>query len=128
VHILGLGFITSIAFVFGTGVFFSRCGQLLRARRGGDGASGPGSAARWPALAAHRRAPLHPCRAPCSWLGSWMLGFGEWVIKRLPLIKHIYSASKQVGGGGRGRAGARQRRPRLFSLFSQALPSPMHRL
>jgi uncharacterized membrane protein len=26
-----------------------------------------------------------------------MLAFGEWVIKRLPLVKHIYSASKQVG-------------------------------
>lgn len=32
-----------------------------------------------------------------SWLGSWMLAFGEWIIKRLPLVKHIYSASKQVG-------------------------------
>eukprot|EP00877_Chromochloris_zofingiensis_P015011 jgi/Chrzof1/9764/Cz04g14280.t1 len=31
-----------------------------------------------------------------SWLGSWMLSFGEWIIKRLPLVKHIYSASKQV--------------------------------
>lgn len=25
-----------------------------------------------------------------------MLSFGEWIIKRLPLVKHIYSASKQV--------------------------------
>eukprot|EP00775_Hariotina_reticulata_P005637 gene5637-5876_t len=33
-----------------------------------------------------------------SWLGSWMLAFGEWIIKRLPLVKHIYSASKQVSG------------------------------
>jgi uncharacterized membrane protein len=31
-----------------------------------------------------------------SWLGSWMLALGEWIIKRLPLVKHIYSASKQV--------------------------------
>lgn len=31
-----------------------------------------------------------------SWLGSWTLSLGEWIIKRLPLVKHIYSASKQV--------------------------------
>jgi uncharacterized membrane protein len=27
---------------------------------------------------------------------SWTLSLGEWIIKRLPLVKHIYSASKQV--------------------------------
>jgi len=53
-HVFGLGFITSMAFILGTGVFFS------------------------------------------SWLGSALLGIGEWIIRRLPLIKHIYSASKQV--------------------------------
>jgi uncharacterized membrane protein len=37
-----------------------------------------------------------------SWLGSWMLAFGEWIIKRLPLVKHIYSASKQVRCHSRG--------------------------
>jgi uncharacterized membrane protein len=26
------------------------------------------------------------------------LALGEWIIKRLPLVKHIYSASKQVSG------------------------------
>ena len=31
-----------------------------------------------------------------SWFGSSLLALGEWIIKRLPLIKHIYSASKQV--------------------------------
>ncbi|KAJ9520129.1 hypothetical protein QJQ45_030056, partial [Haematococcus lacustris] len=31
-----------------------------------------------------------------SWLGSVLLGVGEWLIKRLPLVRHIYSASKQV--------------------------------
>lgn len=31
-----------------------------------------------------------------SWLGTLLLGIGEWMIKRLPLVKHIYSASKQV--------------------------------
>lgn len=31
-----------------------------------------------------------------SWLGTALLNIGEWMIKRLPLVKHIYSASKQV--------------------------------
>jgi uncharacterized membrane protein len=31
-----------------------------------------------------------------SWLGSTLLSLGEVIIKRLPLVKHIYSASKQV--------------------------------
>lgn len=31
---------------------------------------------------------------PC--MCSWTLALGEWIIKRLPLVKHIYSASKQV--------------------------------
>jgi hypothetical protein len=31
-------------------------------------------------------------------LRSWTLALGEWIIKRLPLVKHIYSASKQVSG------------------------------
>ena len=31
-----------------------------------------------------------------SWLGEALLGIGEWLIRRLPLVKHIYSASKQV--------------------------------
>ncbi|KAF5842228.1 hypothetical protein DUNSADRAFT_8628 [Dunaliella salina] len=31
-----------------------------------------------------------------SWLGTILLGIGEWMIRRLPLVKHIYSASKQV--------------------------------
>ncbi|PNW70972.1 hypothetical protein CHLRE_17g741050v5 [Chlamydomonas reinhardtii] len=53
-HVFGLGFITSMSFIFLIGVFFS------------------------------------------SWLGSALLGIGEWIIKRLPLVKHIYSASKQV--------------------------------
>ncbi|WIA28906.1 hypothetical protein OEZ86_011430 [Tetradesmus obliquus] len=33
-----------------------------------------------------------------SWLGSSVLSLGEVLIKRLPLVKHIYSASKQVSG------------------------------
>ena len=31
-----------------------------------------------------------------SWLGGVALDIGEWVIKKLPLVKHIYSAAKQV--------------------------------
>jgi len=53
-HVYGLGFITSMAFILGVGVFFS------------------------------------------SYLGGLLLGLGEQGFKRLPLIRHIYSASKQV--------------------------------
>ena len=31
-----------------------------------------------------------------SWLGGILLSVGEWTIKKLPLVKHIYSAAKQV--------------------------------
>ena len=31
-----------------------------------------------------------------SWVGGAALSLGEWIIKKLPLIKHIYSAAKQV--------------------------------
>jgi len=31
-----------------------------------------------------------------SWIGGALLSVGEWIIKKLPLIKHIYSAAKQV--------------------------------
>jgi len=50
----GLGFITSITFIFLVGVFMS------------------------------------------SWLGASVLGLGEWFIKRMPLVRHIYNASKQI--------------------------------
>ncbi len=32
-----------------------------------------------------------------SWIGGALLSVGEWIIKKLPLVKHIYSAAKQVG-------------------------------
>lgn len=54
VHVFGLGFLTSMLFIFATGVFTS------------------------------------------SWLGAASLGLGEVIIRRLPLIKHVYSAAKQV--------------------------------
>ncbi|KAL2929153.1 Protein CONTINUOUS VASCULAR RING 1 [Bienertia sinuspersici] len=52
--VFGLGFITSIAFIFLVGVFMS------------------------------------------SWLGASVLGLGEWFIKRMPFVRHIYNASKQI--------------------------------
>ena len=50
----GLGFVTSISFIFVVGVFMS------------------------------------------SWLGASILGLGEWFIKRMPFVRHIYNASKQI--------------------------------
>ncbi|KAJ6811746.1 protein LIKE COV 1-like [Iris pallida] len=54
INIFGLGFITSITFIFMAGVFMS------------------------------------------SWLGASVLGLGEWFIKRMPFVRHIYNASKQI--------------------------------
>ncbi|KAJ6814983.1 protein LIKE COV 1-like [Iris pallida] len=54
INIFGLGFITSITFIFMAGVFMS------------------------------------------SWLGTSVLGLGEWFIKRMPFVRHIYNASKQI--------------------------------
>ncbi|XP_062223566.1 protein CONTINUOUS VASCULAR RING 1-like isoform X2 [Phragmites australis] len=54
INILGLGFVTSISFIFVVGVFMS------------------------------------------SWLGTSILGLGEWFIKRMPFVRHIYNASKQI--------------------------------
>jgi uncharacterized membrane protein len=53
-HVFGLGFVTSMGFIFATGVFAS------------------------------------------SWLGSLVVAVGELIIRKLPLVKHIYSAAKQV--------------------------------
>jgi uncharacterized membrane protein len=55
-HVFGLGFLTSMAFIFATGVFTS------------------------------------------SWIGGAFLGLGEYIIRKVPLVKHIYSAAKQVSG------------------------------
>ncbi|PNT66312.1 hypothetical protein BRADI_3g10000v3 [Brachypodium distachyon] len=54
INIVGLGFVTSISFIFVVGVFMS------------------------------------------SWLGTSILGLGEWFIKRMPFVRHIYNASKQI--------------------------------
>ena len=31
-----------------------------------------------------------------SWTGSTVFWLGEWFIKKMPFVKHIYSASKQI--------------------------------
>ncbi|XP_041005964.1 protein LIKE COV 2-like [Juglans microcarpa x Juglans regia] len=31
-----------------------------------------------------------------SWIGSTLFSLGEWFIKRMPFIRHLYSASKQI--------------------------------
>ncbi|KAK8545213.1 hypothetical protein V6N12_026053 [Hibiscus sabdariffa] len=54
VTLIGLGFITSITFIFLVGVFMS------------------------------------------SWLGASVLSLGEWFINRMPFVRHIYNASKQI--------------------------------
>ncbi|MBA0604005.1 hypothetical protein Godav_016697 [Gossypium davidsonii] len=54
IDIFGLGFVTSITFIFLVGIFMS------------------------------------------SWLGASVLGLGEWFIKRMPFVRHIYNASKQI--------------------------------
>ncbi|KAL2459023.1 Protein LIKE COV 3 [Forsythia ovata] len=54
ITIFGLGFVTSITFIFLVGVFMS------------------------------------------SWLGASLLGLGEWLIKKMPIMSYIYAASKQI--------------------------------
>ncbi|KAK1274906.1 hypothetical protein QJS04_geneDACA001795 [Acorus gramineus] len=54
INIFGLGFLTSLVFVFFMGIFVS------------------------------------------SWLGATVFWLGEWFIKRMPFVRHIYSASKQI--------------------------------
>ncbi|XP_057505451.1 LOW QUALITY PROTEIN: protein LIKE COV 2-like [Actinidia eriantha] len=54
IDIFGLGFVTSLVFIFFVGIFAS------------------------------------------SWVGGTVFWLGEWFIKRMPFIKHIYSASKQI--------------------------------
>ncbi|KAF2293143.1 hypothetical protein GH714_037911 [Hevea brasiliensis] len=54
IDVFGLGFVTSLVFVFFVGVFVS------------------------------------------SWIGSTVFWLGEWFIKRMPFVRHLYSASKQI--------------------------------
>ena len=32
-----------------------------------------------------------------SWFGGILLSVGEWIIRKVPMVKHVYSASKQIG-------------------------------
>ncbi|KAK9270839.1 hypothetical protein L1049_026712 [Liquidambar formosana] len=54
IDIFGLGFVTSVVFIFFIGIFAS------------------------------------------SWMGATVFWLGEWFIKQMPFVKHIYSASKQI--------------------------------
>ncbi|XP_022151734.1 protein LIKE COV 2-like [Momordica charantia] len=54
INIFGLGFVTSLTFIFFVGLFAS------------------------------------------SWMGATVFWLGEWFIKKMPFVKHIYSASKQI--------------------------------
>ena len=33
-----------------------------------------------------------------SWIGTALVGLGEYIIRKLPLVRHIYNAAKQVSG------------------------------
>ncbi|CAK9313828.1 unnamed protein product [Citrullus colocynthis] len=54
INIFGLGFVSSLIFIFFVGLFAS------------------------------------------SWMGATVFWLGEWFIKKMPFVKHIYSASKQI--------------------------------
>ncbi|TMW89519.1 hypothetical protein EJD97_017079 [Solanum chilense] len=54
IDVFGLGFVTSLIFIFLVGVSMS------------------------------------------SWLGASLLSLGEWIIKKMPLMSYIYTASKQI--------------------------------
>lgn len=54
IFVAGLGFVSSLIFIFFVGLFAS------------------------------------------SWMGATVFWLGEWFIKKMPFVKHIYSASKQI--------------------------------
>ena len=74
-EVFGLGFVTSMVFIFVTG-------RLPAA--GGSSCSRQTSDSK-----------LYAGAFASSWLGGLALQLGEWIIKKLPLVKHIYSAAKQ---------------------------------
>jgi uncharacterized membrane protein len=41
--------------------------------------------------------PALPGVLVSSWFGGVLLSVGEWIIRKVPMVKHIYSASKQIG-------------------------------
>lgn len=46
-----------------------------------------------------------------SWAGAAALSVSEWIIKRLPLARHVYSAAKQVVSGRVWKAGGESYKP-----------------
>lgn len=75
-HVFGLGFLTSMLFIFGTGTLSLVLPLCLCFQTWLLGCSTGVFAS--------------------SWIGSAFVGLGEYIIRKLPLIKHIYSAAKQV--------------------------------
>lgn len=125
--VFGLGFITSMVFIFAVGAHppclccMARHFILLLAVVHAISSRTSTSAqpmmlpafiqrAKSPHAACHFQAQLKlawpggadPLLAPAtgafagSWLGGLVVQLGEWIIKKLPLVKHIYSAAKQV--------------------------------
>ena len=97
-HVFGLGFVTSMGFIIGTGELLflpmdhsSMMSEQLHESslsRGRESVLGLG----W------LHEPLVCCAGVfvSSWLGGLLLQVADWIIKKLPLIKHIYSAAKQA--------------------------------
>ena len=103
-HVFGLGFVTSMAFIIGTGAvgipapsylspifdchlcLAAFCMVLM-----------PFTPVNWPPVSKHLRWAASAAGVfVSSWLGGLLLQVADWIIKKLPLIKHIYSAAKQV--------------------------------
>ncbi len=52
--------------------------------------------------------PPPPAVFTSTWVGSVSIGMGEYIIKRVPLVRHIYSAAKQVRPSAPGRPRGRR--------------------
>lgn len=125
-HVFGLGFLTTLLFVFGVGgalplpLLLGSCCWVAAVGSCCRG-SGKFASVVHPNLSMHLIAPVACCHfAPAvftsTWLGSLTIGTGEYIIKRVPLVQHIYSAAKQV------RLGLTSARFALFSLCCSAGP------
>lgn len=146
-HVFGLGFVTSMAFIIGTGPPLSMpvlsmlclvsCLQPSQSSKEGRSVRALWEALRAvlkyhvivygrtalddtehmrcgvlqalsrPSILGRHGSALHACRQASqlwrragvlmsSWLGGLLLQVGEWIIRKLPLVKHIYSAAKQA--------------------------------
>ena len=96
-HVFGLGFLTTMIFVFGVG------GERASAAGRAVLACTFGTCQYRFAFAARDHAAASPPAAAAvftsTWVGSVTMGMGEYIIKRVPLVKHIYSAAKQARWG-----------------------------